>query len=37
MKNSILFLMAALAAMLNVHAQNKEDINVILITLDGFR
>ncbi|MER3319241.1 MAG: phosphoglyceromutase [Allomuricauda sp.] len=37
MKNRILFLIAAIAAILNINAQNAEDTKVILITLDGFR
>jgi len=37
MKNRILFLIAAVAAILNINAQNAEDTKVILITLDGFR
>ena len=37
MKNRILFLMAAVAALVNLHAQKAEDTKVILITLDGFR
>ncbi|MBA4746008.1 MAG: phosphoglyceromutase [Muricauda sp.] len=37
MKNRILFLMAAFAALFNINAQNEADTKVILITLDGFR
>ncbi|MCK0160993.1 sulfatase-like hydrolase/transferase [Allomuricauda sp. F6463D] len=37
MKNKILFLMAAMAAIFNIHAQNSGDTKIVLITLDGFR
>nr|WP_297782434.1 hypothetical protein [uncultured Allomuricauda sp.] len=37
MKNKILLLIAAIAAILNVQAQSADDTKVILITLDGFR
>lgn len=37
MKNKILLLMAAFAAIFNIQAQNADDTKVILITLDGFR
>lgn len=37
MKSKTILLMAALAAMFNINAQNAEDTKVILITLDGFR
>ncbi|MEC3965285.1 phosphoglyceromutase [Flagellimonas halotolerans] len=37
MKNRILFLIAAFAAIFNSHAQNETETKVILITLDGFR
>ncbi|MAU14945.1 MAG: phosphoglyceromutase [Muricauda sp.] len=37
MKNSILFLMVALAVIFRINAQNEEETKVILITLDGFR
>src|SRR6056297_1052889 len=37
MKNKIILLMAAVAAVFNINAQNAGDTKVILITLDGFR
>ncbi len=37
MKNKILLLMAAVAAIFNIQAQSANDTKVILITLDGFR
>ena len=37
MKNRIILLMAVIAAVINMNAQQSEDTKVILITLDGFR